>query len=726
VSLSPDDEDGLGSLRSKIEAFAADETVTDEARELARSAMETLSQIGSEDADAAQLLASASQTMAKAALIAADEDAQDQGETAETPTAEAPAEDAAEDAADKADAPAKGSFSFDGPALLPADADLDLLKEFITECLDHISMAEGALLELETNSDDAEQINVVFRAFHTVKGTSGFLGLDRIQKLAHLAETMLDRGRDGEIRITGGYADLALQSCDGLRQMIEGLEGVSPGSELFVPENLDELLVHLDAPEANGFNEDGSGESMRVGDILVAQGKASREQIEEVVKDEDGKRIGEKLVEKGLAKPSDVAQALRTQKQAGGGVQTESSIRVTTSRLDSLIDMVGELVIAHSMVAQDPTVLNAGTARLTRNVSHSGKIVRELQDLTMSLRMVPLKATFQKMARLVRDVGKKANKQIQFITEGEDTEIDRNMVEALSDPLVHMMRNSCDHGVELADERQAAGKNPTGTVRLRAYHAAGNVVIEIIDDGKGLDREKILAKAVERGIVEPGKAKDLSENDVFMLVFQPGFSTAEKVTDVSGRGVGMDVVRKNIESLRGRIEVSSKKGKGTTFTIRLPLTMAITDAMLLRVGKERYLLPTISIEQSFRPTAGSVTTVTGKGEMVMLRGELLPVYRLYELYDVEGAITDVNDALLVVIEGEGKRCAVMADELLSQQQVVIKSLGSTFGNIEGISGGAILGDGRVGLILDATGIQQLAQGIGKPPATPVGEPEVAA
>jgi two-component system chemotaxis sensor kinase CheA len=271
-----------------------------------------------------------------------------------------------------------------------------------------------------------------------------------------------------------------------------------------------------------------------------------------------------------------------------------------------------------------------------------------------------------------------------------------------------MIRNSCDHGVESADDRVAAGKEPTGTVKLRAYHSAGNVVIELVDDGKGLDKDRILKKAIERGVVDPGK--ELNDQEIFSLIFAPGFSTADQITDVSGRGVGMDVVKKNIESIRGRIEVNSAKGQGTTFTLRLPLTMAITDAMLLRVGCERYLLPTVSIEQSFRPEKGAISTVTGRGEMVLLRGELLPVFRLHEMYGVADGISDVYEGLLIAIESEGKRCALMVDELLGQQQVVIKTLGSTLKNIPGVAGGAILGDGRVGLILDAAGLMQLAHG----------------
>ena len=603
----------------------------------------------------------------------------------------------------------KSSVTFDTPCTLSEDVDSDILSEYIQECTDHITGAEGALLDLESDPTVKDHIDVVFRSFHTIKGTSGFLNLDRIQKLAHLAENMLDRARDGEIQITGGYADLSLRSCDCLRSMIENLTGLEPGDELFIPDDFQELLDILVNPEAAGYceNDSSSDSNMRVGDILVAQNKVSRSEVENVAKNQGEDSIGKALVKSGALKPEEVANAVRIQKNANTTAAAEGSIRVGVSRLDNLINMVGELVIAQSMVTQDPSIADADNTRLRRNVLHAGKIIRELQDLTMGLRMVPLKGVFQKMNRLVRDLAKKCGKKVQFSFEGEETEIDRNMVESLNDPLVHMVRNSMDHGVETPDTRQSVGKNPQGKVTLKAYHAGGNVVIELEDDGKGLDRDVILKKAIEKGVVEPGR--DLSDSEIFMLIFAPGFSTAEKITDVSGRGVGMDVVKRNIESLQGRIEVESTLGKGTKFTIKLPLTMAITDAMILRVGHDRYLLPTISIEQSFQPDEESLSTYAGAGEMVMLRGELLPIARLHRLFSIPDSIQEPHNGLLVVIESAGKRCALMVDELLGQQQVVVKSLGSDMTKIPGISGGAILGDGSVGLILDATGLMQIVE-----------------
>lgn len=715
VVLGAGDVKQLAEVHTTLKSFSSDESQNPQVLQSIQAAIEQICGIiDGKTKDANSALEAAGQAVANAAEMlediqeaaqAADEKSEEE-KSEESPTPPVVVQKQEESPAPTA---TPSADMFDTEAILPEDSDEELLQEYSVECLDHIAAAEASLLELESNPEDAEPINTIFRAFHTIKGSSGFLGLDRIQKLAHLAESLLDRAREGELRIVGGYADISLKSCDTLRTMIEALDGVQPGQPLLIPEHYSDLLTQLTDPEAAGIGEDETPEPMRVGDILVGRGQADRGEVEQVADNQGKTPIGKELIEKNVAKTSDVAKALRTQKQTSRGAKTaEATIRVGTGRLDSLINMVGELVIAQSMITQDPDVAQSDNPKLIRKVSHAGKIIRELQDLTMSLRMVPLKGVFQKMARLVRDLGRKSGKSVSYVTEGEETEIDRNMVEALNDPLVHMIRNAVDHGVESAEDRKNAGKDETGTVCLRAYHAAGNVVIQLQDNGKGLDREKILAKAVERGLID--SEKEISDSEVFNMIFNPGFSTAEKVTDVSGRGVGMDVVRKNIDSLRGRIEITSKKGEGSTFTIRLPMTMAITDSMVIRVGHERYLLPTVSIERSFRPKAGMVSTVVGRGEVVMLRGELLPVFRLHELYNVTDAVTDSNEALLIIVEGEGRRCALMVDELLDQQQVVIKSLGEGLKNIPGISGGAILGDGRVGLILDASGLLELANG----------------
>jgi chemotaxis methyl-accepting protein methylase/signal transduction histidine kinase len=439
----------------------------------------------------------------------------------------------------------------------------------------------------------------------------------------------------------------------------------------------------------------------------VAQGSAERQKVEEAATSYPEKQIGAAIVKSKAASIEHVGQAIRTQKRMQPSKQVvQSSIRVNTDRLDRLIDMMGELVIAHSMVAQDEIIINNGHHELLKKIVHTSKIVRELQHMGMSMRMIPLKSTFQKMTRLVRDLSRKVDKNINFVTEGEETEIDRNMVDIVKDPLVHMVRNSVDHGIEMPDVRKKTGKPEYGTVHLSAYHSAGSVVVEIKDDGKGLDREKLIAKAIERGVISDGNS--LSDREVFNLIFEPGFSTAEVVSDVSGRGVGMDVVKRNIETLRGQVEIQSESGKGSVFKMRLPLTLAIIDGMVIRVGREIYVVPTSSIVRSLRPDPKDLSTVLNHGEMLSLLGNLIPLFRLDSLFDIKGAEQDPARAIVMVIEDNGTQAGVLIDELIGRQQVVIKTLGENMRDIPGISGGAIMPNGRVGLILDVGGLVKFA------------------
>jgi two-component system chemotaxis sensor kinase CheA len=590
-------------------------------------------------------------------------------------------------------------------ALLPEDPDREMLSEYVIECRDLIEGAEASLLVLETEPEDAEALNTVFRAFHTIKGTSGFLGVVPIGELAHKAETLLARARDGEIRYGGYYADLALRSVDLLKELFASVEGALAGEVPVEPDGLQALIDELSDPSAQAERAAEEPEAelpqIRMGDILAAEGKVPPEVIALVARERGDQLLGQAMVRSGVASSRDVADALRKQQRLnkGSGTSVDAGVRVRTDRLDRLIEMVGELVIAHTMVEQDETLTSGGNLHLVRKTSHMGKIVRELQDLSMSMRMVPLRATFQKMARLVRDVSQKMGKDVHLVTEGEDTEIDRNMVDAIGDPLVHMIRNAIDHGVEAPDQRAAAGKPPRGTVRLSACHSGGNVVVTVADDGRGLDRRVIADLAIERGLIESDKG--LSDSEVFGLIFEAGFSTAETVTDVSGRGVGMDVVRRNVESLRGRIEISAEKGHGSQFSLQLPLTLAITDGMLLRVAAERYIIPTSDIIVSVRPQRKDLASVAGKGLMVTFRNAQIPVFRLARLFGIEGAVEDPTEGLLVVISAREDRYALLVDDILGQHQIVAKTLGEGVGKVAGVSGGAILGDGRVGLILDA-------------------------
>jgi two-component system chemotaxis sensor kinase CheA len=379
-----------------------------------------------------------------------------------------------------------------------------------------------------------------------------------------------------------------------------------------------------------------------------------------------------------------------------------SSVRVETAKLDHLMDMVGEMVIAQSLIRHSQVLLSANDSRLIGDLSHLARVTAEVQRATMGMRMVPVGQLFQKIERVIRDLSRKAGKQVVLQTSGTDTEVDKTVAEELSDPLLHMVRNSCDHGIEPPVDRVAAGKDPSAQIRLAAYHQGGQVVIEISDDGRGLNAERIRRKAEERCLISP--SAQLTESEIHGLIFEPGFSTAEKITDLSGRGVGMDVVRRNVEKLRGRIETQSTLGKGTTFLLKLPLTLAIIDGLVIEVGSSRYIIPLSVVREIFRPLDSTLFTVEGRDEMVLVREQLLPVVRLNQRLGIEGRATLPSEGLLVVIESENKRFCLLVDDLVGKQEVVIKALGETFKDVSGFSGCAVLGDGRVGLILDTDGI----------------------
>ncbi len=379
------------------------------------------------------------------------------------------------------------------------------------------------------------------------------------------------------------------------------------------------------------------------------------------------------------------------------------TVRVDRHRLDELINQIGELVIGVSMVEREVLAVNNGNE--SSAMMQLGKIVRDLQELSLSLRMVPIGATFQKMARVVHDISRKLGKQIDFVTEGDDTELDKSVVDKIGDPLIHMVRNAADHGIELPEARLKAGKSPAGRVTLRAFQQGGNIFIELTDDGRGLNRQAIVSKAIERGIIASGET--LSDSDICNLIFQPGFSTAKEITDISGRGVGMDVVRRNVEELQGSVQVRSTEGQGSTMTVRLPLTLAILDGLLVQVHSEVYVIPLLSVVESISLEPSDVRQLVGAGDVIMLRGEVIPVISLGSLLQCESSSESVQKRLLVIVEDQGRHFALVVDELLGQQQVVIKNLEANFRKVPGVAGATILGDGCVALILDICGIASL-------------------
>ena len=386
---------------------------------------------------------------------------------------------------------------------------------------------------------------------------------------------------------------------------------------------------------------------------------------------------------------------------------TDSSIRVSVDKVDQLINLVGELVITQAMLAQTAShVTPEAFERLQDGLSQLERNTRDLQESVMSIRMLPISFVFSRFPRVVRDVAAKLGKEVELKTIGEGTELDKGVIEKIADPLTHLVRNSLDHGVEMPDIREAAGKPRRGTVTLRAYHQGGSIMVEVSDDGRGLNRDKILAKAAERGM---NVAESMSDQEVFKLIFAPGFSTADVVTDVSGRGVGMDVVKRNIEAMGGGVEIDSLAGQGTRITIRLPLTLAILDGLSVRVGKEIYIIPLTYIIESLQPDAKDIRTVGGSGVTIQVRGEYLPVISAAKVFDVGGDVAKLEQSIMVIVEAEGQRMALSVDDLVGQHQVVIKSLETNYRRVHGISGATIMGDGRVALILDIAGLVRLTR-----------------
>ncbi|MCA9242570.1 MAG: chemotaxis protein CheW [Phycisphaerales bacterium] len=581
------------------------------------------------------------------------------------------------------------------PAKAPAPADeayvaepliVDLneqehLQGFIDESAEHMDAIEVALLGVEQNPADADQINELFRPFHTIKGIAGFLNLRDINRLTHEVETILDMARKHELKLTAGHIDLIFAAIDVLKDQIGRLAHfLTAPTDSPVPQPvIVDIMARLRKAQRGEVN--GGGRSTAAADAPTAAGPAPNPPSAQTAGKADS----------GAAKEEGGDNAAR-------GV--DNSIRVDTRKLDALVDAVGELVIAQTMVNLSERV--RVDEKLSRDVSQVTKIVRDIQETALAMRMVPIGSTFQKMRRLVRDVAKKAGKEVDLQINGEETELDKTVVQQISDPLVHMVRNAIDHGLEPPNERESGGKARAGKVRLNAFHQGDSITIQIADDGRGLDRDKLIKKAIERGMISP--EDELTDQQAYMLIMGAGFSTAEQITDISGRGVGMDVVRRNIEALRGKIEIQSNKGSGTTFNIRLPLTLAIIDGMLVRLGDQRLIIPTISIEQSLRPS--QISSVQRRGEMIKVRGELVPLIQLGQIFGFAERI-DPCDALVVIVQAESGRIGVVVEELIGQQQVVIKTLGDRFKSVQGISGAAILGDGRIGLIVEPSGLLKL-------------------
>lgn len=640
-------------------------------------------------------------------------------------------------------------------------------QTFFEESLEGLASMEAELLHLEKAASnnghgivmaDPEILNTIFRAAHSIKGGSSTFGFEDVAAFAHVLESRLDALRDGRSRPDRRVISLLLLSVDCLRSLIisartgkeadrnaieavrvqlESLEseksatqipltapaapapdaahwriGFRPHGRLFHTGN-DPLRILRELNDMGEFRAQADISGLPAWDRMDPEecylawnieltGPVSRDSITEVFSWVIDDCVLDIVPQRVQALPQRaIAEAVASMDAHA------DTLRVSVPKVDALINTVGELVITQTMLSQltnnfsfdNLSRLFAGIAQLERNT-------RELQESVMHIRMLPLSFAFNRLPRLVHDMSQKLEKKVELIIHGEQTEIDKTVIDRLIDPLLHLVRNSLDHGIEPPAERRAAGKPETGCIELKAYQKGGNVVIDIRDDGRGLSYERILAKAVERGLV--AESAEPSPEEIVEMIFMPGFSTAETVSDVSGRGVGMDVVRNNIRSLGGSVEVISQKGQGACFTVRLPLTLAILDGLSVQVGTHTYILPLVSIVESVRIRPEQVTRPAGGPELYGLRKEYMPLLRLYELFHIEPRSSDLAQGLLVIVEADGKKAGLYVDDLLGQQQVVIKSLATHYRKVEGISAATILGDGTVAMILDVAGLIRLA------------------
>ncbi len=598
--------------------------------------------------------------------------------------------------------------------------DPELVGDFILESREHLSSIETQMLTLEQNPEAIDAIHAVFRGFHTIKGLAGFLEFSAIQTMAHEVETLLDEARNEKLSITPSVVDLILESTDYLKESIDAVEAHLTGKPLKSVRESASLLQQLrectTKTKSLPVTKELENDPAALTPLVTAPEPQSVEAIPLPVTSVPvlstellvvSNSVAAKPVVPVPTNPAPAASGPASSGKSSRSVEPaknsdSQSVRVETGKLDHLMEMVGEMVIAQSILRHSPAFTSASDPTSAANISQLARITAEVQRTAMAMRMVPIGQLFQRSARMVRDLSRKLKKEVVFEISGEDTELDKTIAEELSDPLLHMVRNAIDHGVELPEVRRAAGKNPTACVRLAAYHKSGQIVVEIGDDGRGLARDKILNKAREKGLVAEGA--QLSDTDVFHLIFEPGFSTAEQITDVSGRGVGMDVVRKNIQKMRGRIDIQSKAGEGSTFFLRLPLTLAIIEGLVVVVGEHRYIVPLFAVKEMFRATPETLSTVRGREEMALVRGKLLPIVRLSRRLKIEARSQKICEGLLVVSECDGKQFCLLVDDLIGKQEVVIKSLGETLKQVPGVAGCAILGDGRVGLILEMSGI----------------------
>lgn len=646
----------------------------------------------------------------------------------------------------------------------------EILQDFLVEAFEMIEQLDQDLVELEQRPDDLDLLNRIFRVAHTIKGSSSFLNFDVLTKLTHHMEDVLNKARHGDLKITPEIMDVVLASIDQMKALLFSIRDT--GSDSTSGINIDPTVVKLDAvssgraidaapaaptqsaptppPAAEPVSEDEPDyANMSAEDVEKEIERLLRERQESDEKRRQEKRAnGESMPE--IEAPQEInedqeapaqapqptpaavpapkpatttsapaattaaAPAAGTDAAASGGTTVEQTIRVDVNRLDHLMNLIGELVLGKNRLIKiysDVEERYEGEQfldELNQVVSSVSTVTTDLQIAVMKTRMLPIGRVFNRFPRMIRDLSRELNKKVELVMSGEETELDKSIVEEIGDPLVHIIRNSADHGVEMPDVRAAAGKSETGTVELKAYHEGNSIVIEITDDGKGLDPLMLKSKAVEKGVISEKEADAMSDKEAYSLIFKPGFSTAAKITNVSGRGVGMDVVKTNIEKLNGIIEVDSGVGKGTTIKLKIPLTLAIIQALLVGVQEEFFAIPLSSVLETVRITQDDIFLVEGKS-VLRLRSEVLSLVKLSDIFGIEATMEENENLYVVIIGLADAKIGLVIDRLVGQEEIVIKSLGYYLKGVDGIAGATIRGDGRVTLIADVAALMQMAK-----------------
>lgn len=654
----------------------------------------------------------------------------------------------------------------------------DFYQTFFDEADELLADMEQHLLDLAPDAPDAEQLNAIFRAAHSIKGGAGTFGFTILQETTHLMENLLDEARRGEMQLNTDIINLFLETkdimqeqldaykssqepdaasfeyiCNALRQLALEAKGetapavvanarlsvvdITP-DEVGAPTVEEKLRINLSRLKASEIDllEEELGNLSTLTDVVkgadslaaTLDGGVAEEDVVAVlcfvieadqisfekvvapnapaVAPEPPAAVAQPVAAVSAVKsPAADAHAGRAEREKPARASESTSIRVAVEKVDQLINLVGELVITQSMLAQRSNELDpVNHGDLITSMGQLQRNARDLQESVMSIRMMPMEYVFSRFPRLVRDLAGKLGKQVELTLVGSSTELDKSLIERIIDPLTHLVRNSLDHGIELPEKRLEAGKDAVGNLILSAEHQGGNICIEVTDDGAGLNRERILAKAIAQGMAVN---ENMTDDEVGMLIFAPGFSTAEQVTDVSGRGVGMDVVKRNIQEMGGHVEIQSKQGAGTTIRILLPLTLAILDGMSVRVADEVFILPLNAVMESLQPREDDLHPLAGGERVLEVRGEYLPLVELWKVFDVEGAKTEATQGIVVILQSGGRRYALLVDQLIGQHQVVVKNLESNYRKVPGISAATILGDGSVALIVDVSALQSL-------------------